>query len=337
MNPNALIDAVVRQTTVLIAHLATSAGIRAPLAHVANQVFLELVRELRQQGVGRKVIADMFGMALRTYHARLERLNESATDRGQTLWEVVHRFVGEKGLVSRAEVLRRFRNDDEETVKSVLSDLVETGLVFRSGRGERVVYRAAKPEELGAELAGDLHQAEAALVWVAINRYGPCDAAAISQAVKLEPEAIVKALESLLADGRIQQTEDGRYRCDTCVIPVGATVGWEGAVFDHYQAMVSALCRKLRLGATRSRADDACGGSTYGFDVWPGHPHEDEVRTLLARTREHLSEIRARVDAYNAQQGAAPDPAHSTRFLFYCGQTVIEEETASEMGSEDEA
>ena len=327
MNVNALIDAVVRQTTVLIAHLATSAGIRAPLAHVANQVFLELVRELRQQGVGRKVIADMFGMALRTYHARLERVNESATDRGQTLWEAVHRYIGERSLVSRAEVLGRFRNDDEETVKGVLSDLVETGLVFRSGRGERVVYRAAQPEEQGPELAGDPAEGEAALVWVAVNRYAPCDAEAIAQVVKLEVEVVERALARLAADGRVQSTGDRRWRCDTCVIPIGATAGWEGAVFDHYQAMVSAVCRKLRQGATRTRADDACGGSTYGFDVWPGHPHEEEIRTLLATTRARLSEVRERVDAYNAAQGVATD---TTRFLFYCGQTVIEDEPATD-------
>jgi hypothetical protein len=323
MNVNALIDAVVRQTTVLVAHLATSAGIRAPLAHVANQVFLELVRELRAQGVGRKVIADMFGMALRTYHARLERLNESATDRGQTLWEAVHRYIGEKNLVSRADVLRRFRNDDEDTVKGVLSDLVDTGLVFRSGRGERVVYRAAHPDEQGPELAGDPAQGEAALVWVAVNRYGPCDAAAVRDAVKLETDVVEAALARLAAEGRVQPTDDGRWRCDTCVIPIGATTGWEAAVFDHYQAMVSALCRKLRQGATRSRANDASGGSTYGFDVWPGHPHEEEVRTLLSTTRTRLGELRTRVDAYNATHGLAPETA---RYLFYCGQTVIEDE-----------
>jgi hypothetical protein len=62
-----LIDAVVRQTTLLIAQLATSAGIRAPLAHLADQVFLELAREIEQQGVSKKVAADMFGIALRSY------------------------------------------------------------------------------------------------------------------------------------------------------------------------------------------------------------------------------------------------------------------------------
>lgn len=65
MNVRLLIDAIVRQTMVLVAQLATSGGLRAPLAHVASQAFLELARELESQGVGRKVSADMFGMACR--------------------------------------------------------------------------------------------------------------------------------------------------------------------------------------------------------------------------------------------------------------------------------
>ncbi len=36
MDAKLLIDAIVQQTTVLIAHLSTSAGLRAPLAHVAD-------------------------------------------------------------------------------------------------------------------------------------------------------------------------------------------------------------------------------------------------------------------------------------------------------------
>ncbi len=74
MNVNLLIDAVVRQTTVLVAQLATAAGTRATMAYTANQVFIDLVRELKEQGLGNKVIADMFGLALRTYHAKVQRL-----------------------------------------------------------------------------------------------------------------------------------------------------------------------------------------------------------------------------------------------------------------------
>lgn len=42
MESRVLIDAIMRQTTLLIAQLATSTGIRAPLANLADQVFLEL-------------------------------------------------------------------------------------------------------------------------------------------------------------------------------------------------------------------------------------------------------------------------------------------------------
>src|SRR5262245_33808399 len=62
VNTHLLIDSIVQQTMVFIAQLATAGGVRAPLAHVADQVFLDLTRELQNQGVTKKVIADMFGM-----------------------------------------------------------------------------------------------------------------------------------------------------------------------------------------------------------------------------------------------------------------------------------
>ena len=74
-----LIDAIVHQTTVLIAGVSTAAGIRAPLAHVADQVFVDLSRAIEEQGVGRKVAADMFGLALRTYQKKVQRLSESSS------------------------------------------------------------------------------------------------------------------------------------------------------------------------------------------------------------------------------------------------------------------
>lgn len=73
MNTQILIDNIVRQATVLIAKLAAS-SVRAPLAHIANQVFLELANELSAQGISRKVSADMFGMALRSYRRRVQRI-----------------------------------------------------------------------------------------------------------------------------------------------------------------------------------------------------------------------------------------------------------------------
>jgi hypothetical protein len=155
MNVNLLIDNIVRQTTLLIAQLATAAGGRAPLSHVAGQVFLDLIKELKAQGLGHKVIADMFGLALRTYHDRVRRLSESATDRGKSLWEAILSYLRARDVVSRADLLRRFHADDEVSVRGVLNDLVESGLVFKSGREDSTAFRAANAEELGSALGGD--------------------------------------------------------------------------------------------------------------------------------------------------------------------------------------
>lgn len=322
MNAPHLIDAIVRQTTVLIAHLATAAGVRAPLAHVANQVFLDLVAELRNQGVGGKVIADMFGMALRTYHARVQRLSESATDRGRTLWEVVLAYVKEHDVVARSQVMHRFRHDDEALVRGVLNDLVESGLVFRSGRGERSVYRAAGPGDVTAD--DGPAEADAALVLVVINRYQPATMEEIAGIVVLEGPRLAAALARLEKDGRARKGDDGTWRCDECVIPMDSPVGWEAAVFDHYQAMVTAVCAKLRQGRTRARRSDAVGGATYGFDVWPGHPFEDEVLGLLSELRGRLTSLRVKVDQWNTEH---PPPAEGAqRTIMYVGQTILEDE-----------
>jgi hypothetical protein len=85
-----LIDDIVRQTTLLIAQLSTAAGLRAPLARIADQVFLELGRELEAQGVAQKVAADMFGLALRSYQLKLKRLGESADTAHVSLWQDIH-------------------------------------------------------------------------------------------------------------------------------------------------------------------------------------------------------------------------------------------------------
>ena len=120
MQTRFLIDAIVQQTTVLIAQLSTAAGLRAPLSHVADQVFLSLAQEIERQGVSRKVVADMFGLALRTYQRKVQRLEESASASGRTLWEAVLEFLADEGPARRDRVLERFRHDDELAVSAVL-------------------------------------------------------------------------------------------------------------------------------------------------------------------------------------------------------------------------
>jgi hypothetical protein len=143
-----LIDAIIRQTTVLIARLSTDSGLRAPLRHVADRLFLDLVTELEGQGVGRKVVADMFGLALRSYQQKVQRLQESSTAHGATLWEGVLEYIQTHETATRAEVLAHFSDHDSATVRGVLSDLVSSALVYRTGSGDATLFRAAPPGEV---------------------------------------------------------------------------------------------------------------------------------------------------------------------------------------------
>lgn len=115
MNGQRLIDAVVQQVTVLIAQLATSGGVRAPVAHIANQVFVQLARELESQGVSRRVSADMLGMALRAYQRKLTRLTEADSDPGSTLWRAALEHIRSAPLVTR-EPLTVLVSDQPECV-----------------------------------------------------------------------------------------------------------------------------------------------------------------------------------------------------------------------------
>ncbi len=322
-----LIDAIVRQTTVLIAQLATAGGTRAPLARTANQVFTSLVQELKQQGLGNKVIADMFGLALRTYHNRVQRLSESATFRGQSIWEAVFAFVQEHGPVLRARVLQRFSGDDSALVRAVLTDLVESQLLTRTGRGDATSYRATTEEDRPHQDPDDQERL-AALLWVAIHRFGPINAQALNETVPAPKLALEAALAQLVADGRAQVSEaegTARYESSHYLIPVGDRQGWEAAVFDHYQALVTAICRKVQSAQTRSSADDWVGGSTYCFDVSDDHPLHDEVAGFLKRVRAQAVDLRQRVEQHNQAHGA-PDETKRRRFTAYVGQTYVSPE-----------
>ena len=176
VNPQILIDAIVRQTTVLIARLSTVEGVRSPLGHIANEVFVGLVAELENQGVSKKVIADMFGMALRSYRQKVQRLGESVTARGVTLWTPCSASSPNAARRAARELFAQFQYDDEASVRGILNDLVESGLIVRSGRGDDTRYRIATAEELrdlGAFAESRPQDAHAALVWVQIYREGP--------------------------------------------------------------------------------------------------------------------------------------------------------------------
>lgn len=323
MNALVLIDSVVRQVTVLIGQLATSGGIRAPLAHLANHVFLELATELEAQGVSRKVSADMFGMALRAYIRKVGRLREGQTEQGRTLWQAVLDFIRHERLVTRDRLLERFARDGDREVSGVLRDLIDSGVVFCSGSGRSAVLRVATDDELGELSQLTETNGLDELAWVLTYRHGPVTAADLAKLLRRDLDRATEILERLGAAGRVHRTPSGAWAAQDFVIPLGSSSGWEAAVFDHLQAVVQTICQRLRQVSFDTEQGPTVGGSTYSFDVWPGHPLEEEVKQQLTSLRQRLGDLRQRVDAYNREQGL---PDEHQQVITYVGQCVMDRE-----------
>jgi hypothetical protein len=103
-------------------------------------------------------------------------------------------------------------------------------------------------------------------------------------------------------------------------------------LIDHYRAVVGAICAKLRLLGESSKAEpnvtsSMVGGSTFSFDVWDGHPHQERARRLLERTRAELGAFWDEVRAHNAQ---AMRPDQYERVVFYFGQNLSTEDWEAE-------
>lgn len=329
MTVDLLINAIVRQTTILIAQLATSGGLRAPLATVANQVFLDLVSELERQQVSRKVSADMFGLGLRTYRRKIQRLSASVTDRGSSLWEAILEHLRSRGSASRTEIFERFSSDDEAQVKAVLHDLCESQLVHGTKTGATTTYRAVQSEELIAlqETRGDEGLDE--LLLALMFREPPLPLDEIASRARMGTERIEPILQRLVSENRVSCSErDGvpLYQATRLVHPLGSTAGWEASVFDHFKALVATIMSRLSDRSVAPQLADSVGGSTYTISMWPGHPMADEVYGTLKRFRSELSDMRDRAAKINQEQGV---PEAHTRVVIYAGQCLIGEESDS--------
>jgi len=122
------------------------------------------------------------------------------------------------------------------------------------------------------------------------------------------------------SDPNAPLTADTRYTSATVSVPVGADVGWAGAVIDHYQTVCTAIITKLQAGSGSSLPHDTVGGATLGFDIYPGHPHEEAVYGLLRTVRADVNRLWNEVAAYNREH-PVPD-AQKRKVHFYFGQTV---------------
>ena len=349
MDVTFLIDAIVRETTVLTAQLAgqsarraatatatdqsarrtataneTGFGRVATLAHAADQVFSGLTRELRSQGASHKGMAELFGVSLRTFHNRVSRLSESRTEPGHALWEAVYTYIDQHGPLTLPVLVHRFSADGKAGVLGVVKELVESGLVFRTGADARTLFRVARPDEHPRTDASESVERLAAVLWIAVHRFGPVTRAALAERVPVQDRRIDDALVRLQAEGLIEQNPsegEASYRAREVLIPWGSSAGWEAAVADHYQALVTTVTTKLRLWGRRSAANDWVGGSTYSIELTREHPLFEEVVGFLSSTRQRAVSLRRRVEELKRHE---PDPSEgSLNVILYVGQTVV--------------
>jgi hypothetical protein len=162
LTPELSIEVLVRQAMVEVARLATSGGARTSLARLSDQVFLELTRELERQGVTKNVVADMFGMSLRTFHRRVRQLGQLGQEQVErrTVREAVLEVIRASAPVTAHAVHQRFLRHPAERVAGAMNDLVHAGLVSRTGWGDKAVYRAGAVGVPGARSEPDLGRRE---------------------------------------------------------------------------------------------------------------------------------------------------------------------------------
>ena len=314
MDVQLLTQYLVRQTTVLLAQLSTAAGVRAPLAHIADQVFLDLAREIEAQGVRRKVVADMFGLALRSYQLKVQRLVETASAQ-RSLWRDIYTRL-EESSATRGELEQAFHAEEPKGVAAVLNDLVDSGLAYSSGRGARAVYGLTSEKDRARLTETSNTETLANIAWLYLATQGEMGPPELKRLLGCNDDDLARVIARLCADGRIEQRGE-ELQALNFEIPVGAEEGWEAAVCDHFRAVTTAIAAKINQAT--AKASDVVGGTTLTFTVHDEHPHRDEVYGLLRRFRAEASPLWERVAEHNRK---VPPPRGADRVTFYFGQNV---------------
>jgi hypothetical protein len=227
------------------------------------------------------------------------------------LWSELLDAIEREGSALRSTLLKRFGREDEEVVRAVLHDLVQSGLVVDVGKGPAARYRLARDEELMARQ----ESGKQALIHAIVYRHGPLSTEALSARTGMSASALEPVLAALAERGGVEQRGTLYWARDFSVL-LGDGAGWEAAVFDHVQAAVQAIIQRLASEAPAGMV----GGSTYSFDIWDGHPLQAEVENALARFRAEHSALRANVEAHNARLGR---PASYRQVVVYGGQAVL--------------
>jgi hypothetical protein len=186
------------------------------------------------------------------------------------------------------------------------------------------VYRAASDEQ-GRVAAPRSQEGLQGLVWAILYHEGPLPVAELASRTRLEPMQVALLLTGLENEGRVRRdaSDDTRYLAPSLFVPLAAEGGWEAAVYDHFRAVVRSICAKLAADPAHAAFAKKLGGSTYSFDVDESHPLFDEAMATLDDFRARCSDLRQRVNAYNADVGR---PRPLRQVIAYAGQCLADAE-----------
>jgi len=260
----------------------------------------------------------MFGMALRSYQKKMQRLAESVSERDRTLWEAVLELIGNEAP-TRERLLERFKYDGEREVAAVLNDLIRSGLVFTTGAEETAIYGVTSESIRNAMRKHNDIDSLANIVWFKVFRGEAETRSELLSQMSYAPEFLDAALDELIKSGRLKQV-DGRFESSNLALPLGSEHGWEAAILDHFRTVAVAIANKVRSGSMRSKVSDRSGGSTFTFTIEPGHAFEDRVYDLLRKIRSEVQSLWDEVARHN--ENNPPNPDKAVKVSFYLGQTL---------------
>ncbi|MEZ4267485.1 MAG: hypothetical protein R3F39_13990 [Myxococcota bacterium] len=325
MNFSNLVERMVPLVAELFATLKVTDPLRMDFAGIAEKTVHDLVGVLRQEGLTNEEIAAALDLSIAGFYRKVKDLRETYSPgegtRRPTLWEHVYDFVLEQSggsgdrPVTYTAIEARFPQLTPERLGAMLRYLVRFGRLSMTGHGASRRYRIVEREQ---PTGATYHDAV-----VTLYRDGPLTRVELAQRLETDEDACDAWLARLRDAGRLEETTVGRqktrYRATGYHIEPDEPAGYEAALWDHFQAVVRAICMKVRLGATQASMRDLIGGTTFSFDLPVDDPLYAEISGFLAETRQ-------RMEAWLVRHGEMePRPgARSVRVTIYTGQMVEE-------------
>lgn len=325
MNFSNLVERMVPLVAELFATLKVTDPLRMDFAGIAEKTVHDLVGVLRQEGLTNEEIAAALDLSIAGFYRKVKDLRETYSPgdgtRRPTLWELVYDFVLEQSggsrdrPVSYMAIEARFAQLTPERLGAMLRYLVRFGRLSMTGHGPSRRYRIVERE---LPTGATYHDAV-----VTLYRDGPMTSAELAQRLETDEASCHAWLGRLRDAGRLEETTVGRqptrYRATGYHIEPDEPAGYEAALWDHFQAVVRAICMKVRLGATQASMRDLIGGTTFSFDLPVDDPLYAEISGFLAETRQRMESWLRRHGELQPRPGA-----RHARVTIYTGQMVEE-------------